>query len=54
MGGKRYSHSKREKGYIYYHGLRTAKLSIEIRKIIDEIDDSKDNIIYVICTFFMI
>ncbi|NMA85975.1 MAG: HD domain-containing protein [Tissierellia bacterium] len=49
--GKRYSHSKREKGYIYYHGLRTAKLSIEIRKIIDEIDDSKDNIIYVSALF---
>ncbi|CAK7086163.1 hypothetical protein CIW83_05000 [Tissierella sp. P1] len=49
--GKRKSHSKREKGYVYYHGLRTAKLAIEIRKIVGQIDNSKDNIIYVASLF---
>ena len=34
--GKRKSHSKREKWYIYYYGLRTAKLAIAIRKIVGE------------------
>ncbi len=49
--GKRYSHSKREKGYVYYHGLRTARLAIEIRKMADEIDNTKDNVIYVASLF---
>lgn len=49
--GNRKSHSKREKGYIYYHGLRTAKLSLNIRKIVDEVCSEKDNVIYVASLF---
>ena len=45
------AHPKREKGYIYYHGLRTAKIAIEIRKIIDEADSTKDDVIYVASLF---
>lgn len=48
---KRKAHTKREKGYIYYHGLRTAKLAIEIRKMLDEIDSTKDNVIYAASLF---
>lgn len=49
--GKRKAHTKREAGYIYFHGLRTAKLAIEIRKIIDETDSTKDNVIYAASLF---
>lgn len=49
--GKKKSHSKREKGHVYYHGLRTANLALDIRKIIDETDDVKDNVIYVASLF---
>ena len=49
--GKRKPHAKREKGYIYYHGLRTAELAIQIREMIDETDNSKDNIIYTASLF---
>ena len=30
--GKLKAHIKREKGFIYYHGLRTAKLALTLRK----------------------
>lgn len=49
--GKRKAHTKRETGYIYYHGLRTAKLAVELRKMLDEIDNTKDNEIYVASLF---
>lgn len=49
--GKRKAHTTREKGYTYHHGLRTAKLAIEIRKMLDELDSTKDNIIYVASLF---
>ncbi len=49
--GDNKSHPKRETGYIYYHGLRTGKLAIEIRKIINKIDDSKDGVIYIASLF---
>jgi len=49
--GKRKPHNKREEGYIFYHGLRTAELAIQIREMIDETDNSKDNIKYVASLF---
>lgn len=45
--GKRKIHAKREKGYIYYHGQRVAKLALNLRQTIFPDDPIKDEIIYV-------
>ncbi|MBP0725694.1 HD domain-containing protein [Bacillus sp. RG28] len=44
---KRKAHLEREKGYIFYHCQRVAKLAINLRKSIHPSDDSFDDIIYV-------
>lgn len=38
---------QREKGYLYHHGLRTANLSLNLRKLIIKDDKTKDNILFV-------
>lgn len=45
--GKVKAHIKREKGFIYYHGLRTAKLALTLRKNIYPEVSKYDDIIYV-------
>lgn len=42
--GRRKAHLQREKGFIYYHCERVAKLSINIRKSLFPTEDSKDEI----------
>lgn len=44
--GKVRAHLEREPGHIYYHGLRVAKLSINIRKLIFPEESNFDDIIY--------
>lgn len=44
--GKVRAHLEREPGHIYYHGLRVAKLSINLRKIIFPVESSFDDVIY--------
>ena len=41
------AHIRREKGFIYYHGLRTAKLALTLRKNIYPEISKYDDIIYV-------
>lgn len=41
----RKAHPEREKGFIYYHGLRVSKLSIKLRQILLPEDNSHDDII---------
>ena len=43
--GKRKAHHHRETGFIYYHGARTAKLVINLRKLIFPEDSSMDEIL---------
>lgn len=43
--GNRKAHNYRERGYIYYHGQRTANLAVELRTQILPTDDSNDEII---------
>jgi uncharacterized protein len=45
--GKRKSHLQREKGFIFYHCQRVAKISLNLRKRIFPGTESKDEIIYV-------
>ncbi len=47
----RRSHDYREKGFIYYHGQRVAKLAINLRKLIIPDDDSNDDVIRVASYF---
>lgn len=44
---RRKAHLTREKGFIYYHCERVAKLSINLRESLFPAEDSKDEIIYV-------
>jgi uncharacterized protein len=48
---KRKSHLKREKGFIYYHGQRVAKIAINLRKELFPDDASMDDAIYVAAMF---
>lgn len=41
----------REKGYIYYHGLRTAKLALNLRKELYPDESEYDELIYIGCLF---
>jgi len=41
----RKSHLEREKGFIYYHGLRVSKLSLKLREVILSEECSHDDII---------
>lgn len=45
--GKIKGHLEREPGHIYYHGLRTAKLSLNLRKLIAPESAQYDNEIYI-------
>ena len=47
----RKSHLEREKGFIYYHGIRVSKLSLKLRKVILKEDSSHDDIILVASLF---
>lgn len=49
--GKVKAHIKRERGFIYYHGLRTAKLALTLRKNIYPDVSKYDDIIYVAALF---
>lgn len=44
--GKRKIHTKREKGYLYYHGKRVASLALNLRQTIFPEHPFKDEIIY--------
>jgi uncharacterized protein len=44
---KRKAHSHREKGYVFYHCQRVAKMSLNLRKIIIPDDSNLDDVIYV-------
>ncbi len=44
--GKVRAHLEREPGHIYYHGLRVAKLSINLRKLIFPVEFDFDDVIY--------
>lgn len=44
---RRKAHLQREKGHIYYHGLRVGKLALNLRKLLFPNDDSYDDILYV-------
>jgi uncharacterized protein len=43
--GNRKAHLEREKGFIYYHGLRVSKISLKLREVILPEDSSHDDII---------
>lgn len=43
--GRRKAHKHRETGFIYYHGERTAKLVINLRKLIAPEDSSMDDVL---------
>lgn len=45
--GRRKAHAERERGYIFYHCQRTAKLAINLRKQLIPDDDSQDFVLYV-------
>lgn len=45
--GRRKSHLQREKGFIYYHCQRVAKISLNLRKTLCPNEELKDEIIYV-------
>ncbi len=49
--GSRKAHLEREKGFIYYHGLRVSKLSLKLRQVILPEDCSHDDIIIVASLF---
>ena len=49
--GRRKSHLQREKGFIYYHCQRVAKISLNLRKTLFPVNESKDEIIYVVALF---
>jgi uncharacterized protein len=51
MMANRKAHVEREKGFIYYHGLRVSKISLNLRKIILNEDCSHDDIILAACLF---
>ena len=44
--GKVRAHLEREPGHIYYHGLRVAKLSLNLRKLIFSEESNFDDIIF--------
>ncbi|CAG7628275.1 HD domain-containing protein [Paenibacillus allorhizosphaerae] len=44
--GKRKSHLQREKGYIFYHCERVAKIAIHLREALFPGDSSKDDVIF--------
>src|SRR6056297_2604709 len=44
------SHPERDKGFVYHHGLRTAKIALKLREAINE-DDRIDDLIYVAGVF---
>jgi uncharacterized protein len=48
---KRKSHLKREKGFIYYHGQRVAKIALNLRKELFPDETSMDDAIYVAALF---
>lgn len=50
MGDSR-AHSHREKGFVYYHGLRVAKIALNLRKLIIPNENSHDDIIYISSLF---
>lgn len=43
---KRKSHLRRERGFIYYHGQRVAKIALKLRESLFPEDSSMDDIIY--------
>lgn len=45
--GRRKAHLQREKGFIFYHCERVAKLSINLRNTLFPMDNLMDEIIYV-------
>jgi len=45
--GDRKAHYEREKGFIYYHGQRVAKIAISLREILLPHNDSKDQVMIV-------
>jgi len=49
--GNRKAQLEREKGFIFYHGLRVSKLSLNLRKVILKEDSSHDDIITVASLF---
>ncbi len=51
MLANRKAHLEREKGFIYYHGLRVSKLSLKLREVILPEDCSHDDIIIVASLF---
>jgi uncharacterized protein len=51
MLANRKAHLEREKGFIYYHGLRVSKLSSKLREVILPEDCSHDDIIIVASLF---
>lgn len=44
--GKRKAHAHREQGYIYYHGQRVAKLSLNLRQSLHVDEAGQDEIMY--------
>lgn len=49
--GRRKAHKRRETGFIYYHGERTAKLVISLRKLVLPEDSSMDDILQAAALF---
>lgn len=49
--GERKAHHNREKGFIYYHGQRTAKIAVKLREHLLPGDSSRDDIIMAACYF---
>ncbi|NLB41955.1 MAG: HD domain-containing protein [Clostridiales bacterium] len=49
--GNRKAHPERERGFIYYHGQRVAKLAVTLRKLIIPDLDDKDDILIVAAYF---
>lgn len=40
------SHPERDKGFVYHHGLRTAKIALDLRKALNE-DEKIDDLIFI-------
>lgn len=51
MMANRKAHIEREKGFIYYHGLRVSKVALRLREKVLKEDCSHDDIIIAACLF---
>ncbi|MGI6570942.1 MAG: HD domain-containing protein [Caldicoprobacterales bacterium] len=49
--GNRKAHLEREKGFIYYHGQRVARIAVTLRKMILPDEDSRDEVLTVAAYF---